>query len=112
MGKKGDKLTQAATEICAEVVATLSPLGQVGSKKMFGGHGIFENGTMFALVDSAGDVFLKAAEANQARFEAAGSARHGRMPYFAVPVEVLEDADALRDWAKTSIEVAHNSKKK
>lgn len=112
MGKKGAKLTQAATDICEEVVETLSSIGNVSSKKMFGGHGIFENGAMFALVNSQAEVFLKVSDTNRPQFEEAGSEQHGKMPYFAVPVDVMEDADTLRDWAKVSIEIAHLSKKK
>ena len=112
MGTRGDKLTKAASEICEEVVQNLAPLGQVSSKKMFGGHGIFESGTMFALVNSQGDLFFKVGEANRARFEAVGAEQHGKMPYFAAPAKALEDVESLRDWAKGSIDVAHSTKKK
>lgn len=112
MGKKGAKLTQAATDICSDIVETLAQLGDIRSKKMFGGHGIFERGTMFALVNSEAELFLKVSDTNRAQFEAAGSEQHGKMPYFAVPGDVLEDPDMLRDWAKISIKIAHSTKKK
>ena len=111
MGTKG-KLSGAATEICKEIVQHLAPIGEVSSKKMFGGYGIFESKAMFAIIDSQGDLFFKVGEANRAHYEEIGAEKHGRMPYFAVPPEVLEDADELRGWAKASIEIAHSSKKK
>ncbi|KAA3647163.1 MAG: competence protein TfoX [Chloroflexi bacterium] len=110
MGKKGAKLTPQADDMAVEIVNSLSSVGDVSSRKMFGGYGIFESGSMFALIDSAGQVFFKADDSNLAQFEAAGSEKHVRMPYYAVPANVLEDVDAVREWATTSIEIAHSSK--
>jgi len=112
MGEKGSKLTQKATDVCEQVVRDLAPMGEVTQRKMFGGYGIFESSAMFALVDPQGEVYLKANDSNRARFENTGAERHGRMPYFKVPMEVLGDADLLRDWAEDSIAVAHVSRKK
>ena len=112
MGTKGSKLTQKATTVCEQVVRDLVPLGDVSQRKMFGGYGIFESTAMFALIDSQGEVYLKVDDSNRSRFEDAGAQRHGRMPYFQVPAEVLADSDLLCDWAKDSIAIAHASKKK
>jgi len=49
MGSKGSKLSAQASQSAGEFVERLLPLGDVSSKKMFGGYGIFEAGTMFAL---------------------------------------------------------------
>ena len=106
MGKKGAKLTAVAGEAAATLVQSLQPLGDVSSKKMFGGHGIFAGGKMFALIDSSGGVFFKADDANRAQFEAAGSEQHGRMPYFAVPGAVLADEAELHKWALMSMAIA------
>ena len=112
MGEKGEKLTVDATAVCDQVVKDLAPLGDVSSRKMFGGYGIFESVAMFALVDSQGQVFLKVDDSNRERFESAGAEKHGRMPYYQVSEDVLGDADQLRDWARPSIEIAHAAKKK
>ena len=112
MGQKGAKLTQAATDFSEHVVEKLEPLGQVTCRKMFGGYGIFENSAMFALIDSEGTLFFKISDQNRTRFDEAGSKQHGRMPYAEVPVSVLEDDDALLDWAQESVNIAHQSKKK
>lgn len=103
MGTKGAKQSSEAAGVAADFVERIGPLGDVTSKKMFGGHGIFESGKMFAIVDSAGDLFLKAGEANQDRFEAAGAEKHGRMPYWSIPADVLDDDAALQEWTAAAI---------
>jgi len=112
MGEKGSKLTQKATNVCEQVVQDIAPTGDVTQRKMFGGYGIFESAAMFALSDSQGEVFLKADDSNRARFENAAAEGHGRKPYFQVPMEVLGNADLLRDWAEDSMAIAHASRKK
>ncbi len=111
MGQKGAKLTQKATETCRLFVKELASVGEITSRKMFGGYGIFESGAMFALVNSDGALHLKANDSNIGRFEEAGSGRHGKMPYYEVPVKVLNDQTLLCEWAKVSIEIAHSDKK-
>ncbi len=58
MGQKGAKLTQKATETCQLFVKELASVGEITSRKMFGGYGIFESGAMFALVNSDGGLHL------------------------------------------------------
>ena len=111
MGKQGAKLSQDATSSYEQVVQLLAPLGDVSGRKMFGGYGIFESSAMFALVNSQGELFLKVDDSNRSRFDDAGAKQHGKMPYFQVPQEVMEEEDTLRQWAKISIEIAHSSKK-
>jgi DNA transformation protein len=111
MGEKGASAGQVAAETCERTVQDLTPLGEITSRKMFGGYGIFESSTMFALVNSQGDLFFKADDTNRSRFEEAGSGQHGKMPYFLVPPEVAADSDSLRDWASVSIAVAHAAEK-
>lgn len=73
---------------------------------MFGGYGIFESGSMFALVNSAGIAHLKVEDLNIAKFEKAGSERHGRMPYYVIPPKVLKNTRSLRSWASLALVVA------
>ena len=112
MGEKGAKAGPDAAETCERVVRDLTPLGNVSSRKMFGGYGIFESSAMFALVNSQGDLFLKVDDTNRSRFDDAGAKQHGKMPYFQVPGEIMEDSDALKDWAVVSLQIAHATKKK
>ncbi len=110
MGKKGDRLTAKSTLVAEDFVRRLAPLGEVSGKKMFGGFGIFESGTMFALVGSSGQLFLKVDDSNRKDFETAGSDQHGRMPYFSLPDEVLGRDVEPREWASRAIETAHRAK--
>ena len=111
MGKKGAALTQKATESCRYVVEALASTGEITSRKMFGGYGIFEGGAMFALVNSDGVLFMKANDSNINRFEEAGSKKHGKMPYYEVPEKVFKDHALFCEWAGVSIAIAHSSKK-
>lgn len=99
-------MTGAAAEAAESLQADLAPLDGIRTRKMFGGFGVFEGETMFALVDSAGVVFFKADETNLAQFEQAGSEKHARMPYYQVPDAVLTDRSALLDWARSSIAIS------
>lgn len=111
MGKKGAKLTGDAQAVAARLVADLVELGEVSSRKMFGGLGIFESGTMFAIVDSSGSVFFRAGDSNAALFEDAGSSRHGKMPYYSVPDSVLGDPSSLKDWGAAAVDASRSAKK-
>ena len=106
MGQKGTKLTAAATEVAEQLVKRLSTLGDVTSRKMFGGYGIFESGKMFALVTSGGVAHLKVDDSNVAKFEQAEMKQFGRMPYYQIPDKVLKDTRSLRSWATQSLENA------
>lgn len=107
MGLKGARYSEEVGEFAAELVEELDSLGEMSWKKMFGGAGVFVDGSMFALIDSDAQLHLKVDDSNRARFESAGSAKHGRMPYYSVPAAVLEDDDALLEWARESAAVAN-----
>ncbi|WP_273568711.1 TfoX/Sxy family protein [Maribacter halichondriae] len=81
----------------------LERIGSISTKKMFGGHGVFHNGKIFGMVDSKGQAFLKASENNKAEFEQNGSQKHGKMPYYSIPEDILADSEKLLDWAEKSI---------
>ena len=106
MGKKGAKMTSKSTEACETFTGSITHLGVITSKKMFGGYGIFESGKMFALVNSDGGVFLKVSDTNRQRFEQSGTKSHGRMPYFQIPDEVMGDPEVLFEWTKLSIDLS------
>ncbi len=95
------------------VMEKLHGLEGVGYRNMFGGVGIFHDGKMFALIHEA-SLFLKVDDSNRGLFVKEGMEQFQpfkekpmKMPYYAVPVEVLEDGDVLKQWARLSIDVAH-----
>lgn len=105
MGTKGARGKTAGIEAAAALEDTLAPLG-VTSRAMFGGHGLFKDDVMFAIVDSEGRLYLRADGTTAAAFEAAGSTQHARMPYWEVPEPIREDDEQLREWAATAADVA------
>lgn len=105
MGEKGSKLTTDSTLMAELLSDKLEPIGGITVKKMFGGHGVFHEGKMFGIVDSKGQCYFKANETNQGDFEASGSHRHGKMPYFFIPEEILNDTDKLLEWAKKAMTI-------
>ncbi len=105
MGNKGDKNASRSNEQAAFLVATLSPLGEITSTRMFGGNGIFFAGKMFAMVNAKGDCFLKADPSLLAEFATMGSVKHSRMPYGSVPEQILFEEESLIEWARKSIDL-------
>ena len=106
MGVKGDKNTNEAAQSVSSLLAKIESMGSITSKKMFGGFGIFHDGKMFGLVNSDGEVYLKANDSIRQKFEDAGAKSHGRMPYFSVPDDVIANVDQLINWVKESIDIS------
>ena len=94
------------------VVDQFRAWADVDARRMFGGAGLFRDGTMFGLV--ANDcVYLKVADENRADFEAVGAEpfrpykdKSRVMSYYEVPADVLESPPALVDWAQTAYHIA------
>lgn len=99
-----------AAIVAAEMLEALGPVGDLSSRSMFGGFGLFESGTMFAIVDSGGRLYFRVDSDTQVRYEDAGSQKHKPMPYFEVPVDVLDDDPRLLEWAREAADVAHAAK--
>lgn len=93
----------------ADLVARLAEDGDVTRRAMFGGYGLFCPHGMFGLVNRNGRAYFKTDAATAERYVAAGSERHGRMPYYAVPEAVLIDDATLRRWADEARAVAARS---
>jgi DNA transformation protein and related proteins len=91
----------------------LSGWGPVLARRMFSSRGLFRDGTMFALVRDD-TLYLRADERNEPDFRAAGMApfqyrRAGRVAalgYWAVPPDVLDEADRLAAWAQKAYAAA------
>ena len=108
MGDKGARMQEGVEGAAEALVTDLEPLGEVSSRKMFGGFGVFCEDVMFALVDSAGTAFLKIPDGREEQY----GDRHGRMPYGRIPEEVRDDPDALIALATASLTAAVSAKKK
>ena len=109
--RRPDPYVEHLLELMAPLAASIGP---ITARRMFGGHGLFYDGLMFALV-SGGQCFLKADDITLARFEAAGSApfryqsarrevtlRH----YLSLPDACLESPITMTPWARIAVEAA------
>ena len=98
------------------IVDQLQGVGEFTHKKMFGGVGFFKDGIMFALLGN-GIFNLRVDDSNVKDYEAFGMTRflatekNKGLPYYEVPVDILEDKDKLTEWAFVAFEVAVKNKK-
>jgi DNA transformation protein len=95
------------------VLGLLLPFGPVQARGMFGGFGLYLDGTMFALIAND-SLYVKFDDSNRALFAEAGGHpftydRRGKMvemSYWLVPPAVMTDPQRLCDWAESSLRVA------
>ena len=94
------------------VVEQLSPLGTITVRSMFGGHGVYCEGIMFALI-ARGALYLKADDVNRPSFLGRGIEafrpfpdKEGSMNYYPAPPEIFEDSEALAQWVGGAVEAA------
>ena len=100
------------------VVEQLSGWAEVSVRWMFGGAGLYREGTMFAVL--AEDVaYLKVDDSNRDDFLRAGSAPFEPYPdkikttirtYYEIPADVLENPPKLAQWAQRSWLIARKRK--
>ncbi len=96
----------------AWVQESLQPLGQVTMRRMMGGATLYVDGTVFAILDE-GEIWFKADAETDALWDAKGcepfsvTFKDGRvdtMNYRRGPLDVYDDADAMRRWAALALE--------
>jgi DNA transformation protein len=101
-----------------DIVELFSAFGPVTVRRMFGGAGIYADGTMLGLV-ADGVIYLKAGEGNAAMFEREGLApfTYARskgqgivMSYRRMPDRLYDDPDELAEWARAALAVAQQPK--
>ena len=101
-------------DFVAHLLEMLEPFGGVSAKKMFGGHGLFRDGLMFALV-ADGVFFLKVDDGNRAEFDALDlppfrfemkNGKTGEMSYRQCPADALENPSAMTRWAELAFAAA------
>jgi DNA transformation protein and related proteins len=102
-----------SADFLAYVLDQLAALDNVSSRRMFGGAGLYCDELFFGLI-SDDTLYLRVDDSNRADYSARGAGPFRpyadrpelSMSYFEAPVEVLEDARRLAEWARRSIEVA------
>lgn len=82
---------------------------------MFGGYALYLDGLVFALI-AHDTIYFKVDDTNRPDFEAAGTGpfrpfedRNEVMQYYEVPADVLEDRQALAEWARRAAEVSRRA---
>jgi DNA transformation protein and related proteins len=90
-----------------DIQELFSVFGVVAVRRMFGGAGIYADGTMFGLV-ADGVIYLKADERNAPAFERENlppftyetkDGKRGVMSYRRMPERLYDDPDELATWA-------------
>ena len=101
----------------AFVLEQLSGVRHLITKRMFGGVGIYSEGTFFAVIDND-TLFFKVDATLGQRYRDRGMPPFMPVPgaqpmkgYYQVPPDVLEDSDTLVKWAKDSIAVGTSSRR-
>lgn len=75
---------------------------------MFGGYGLYQDETFFGILHQ-GRLYFKTDEATVGEYRKRRmkafrpNARQTLKSYYQVPVEIVEDADQLADWAERAI---------
>src|SRR3984957_8838721 len=82
------------------VLEQIAGLGHVDTRRMFGAGDLYRGGSFFGLI-SAYTVYFKVNDSNRGDYEPRGADRfrpypdkpHLSVTYYAVPADILEDAD-------------------
>jgi DNA transformation protein and related proteins len=95
----------------------LAPLGAITQRRMFGGHCLYCNGTVFALA-AGNDLYLKADAESRGAFMERGLKQFNPfgdpemiMNYFQPPPEFFEDPDALKQWGQMAVDAGKRGAK-
>jgi DNA transformation protein len=99
------------------VLDQLADLDRLRAQSMFGGIGLYADEIFFGIL-AADVLYFKVDGSSRQAYEAAGSKpfkpyadRAMTMPYYAVPVDVLESAPMLIKWARRAVRAARAAKR-
>lgn len=103
--------SSAASGVVADMVAVVAG---ADIRRMFGGHGVFRDGLMFAL-HARDELYLKVDDAFAARladlgstpFHYVSSTREVTLPYWRLPEAALDDEELRQDLLLQALAVAH-----
>jgi DNA transformation protein len=100
------------------VLDLLSPYGSMTSRAMFGGYGIYKDGLIVGIIVDD-ELYFKVDESVKKKYEELGSVpfTYNRgdkifaMPYWKVPIDIMENEDELENWLEGAYRVSMYSKK-
>jgi DNA transformation protein len=90
------------------IMADLTDLGEIASRPLFGGHGIYWNDVIFG-IHFRGRLYFKVDEESKGEYLARRmgpfrpNERQTLKSYYEVPPEILDDREALLSWAREAI---------
>ena len=91
------------------ILDQLSEMDSVEARRMFGGHGLYQDETFFGIVHK-GKLFFKIDDNTVGEYRKRKmkpfrpNGKQTLKSYYQVPVEIIEDADALRQWAAKAVQ--------
>lgn len=98
-------------DFIAWVIELAQPTSRVSARAMFGGHGLYADGIIFAIVVDD-TLYLKTDDGNRADFAAQGllpfvyASRNGErtaMSYYEAPDDALETPEAMAPWLRSAM---------
>ena len=90
------------------VLDQLGELDGVEARRMFGGHGLYQEETFFGIIHK-GKLFFKIDESTVGEYRRRKmkpfrpNAKQTLKSYYQVPVDIIEYADELREWAMKAV---------
>ena len=103
-------------EFAEYILGQISGAGVITHRKMFGGVGIYVDGTFCAIIGSSNRFYLRVGPNNIDAFknenmEKFSGGKGAGMPYYEVPEHVVEDPATLAHWAMQARDAAIEAKK-
>jgi DNA transformation protein len=112
------KVASRKLEFVNHVVEQMGEFGPVQAKAMFGGHGIYWQGLMFALILQEQLYFKADAQSVEAftsrglgpfTYEAKG--KRSSLRYFEAPIEVMDEPQEMAVWCRRAYDCALRQRK-
>lgn len=110
---------KARNEFVDHVLELCAPLGRVNARGMFGGHGIFLDGLMFAIVVND-TLYLKTDGQNVAEFKEldlepftySRKSKTASLNYYRAPEDTLDAPHLMLPWARSAFSAALRARAK
>jgi DNA transformation protein len=93
-----------------------APVGPVGVRRVFSGHGVYADGLCFALA-LRGEIYIKVDAETEAEFAAAGSepfiynarGREVKVGFWRLVASAYDDEDELKRWSRLGLAAARRA---
>lgn len=91
------------------VLDQLGDLRGITARAMFGGHGLYQRTKFFGIIHK-GRLYFKVSAATVSRYKEQGmkpfraNAKQTLTSFYEVPIDVIEDTEALARWATEALE--------